>query len=100
MDDTKTRRVIRRTPAADMQTLVDLGLADEQRKPPPDPPPGPPPEETAAAEIDAALAEAGISRTAKDAEAVAALAVLPPETVKAVLRWVRHKKRDRPEPPA
>jgi hypothetical protein len=97
--DTKTRRVARRNPAADMQTLVDLGLADEQRRPPPDPPPGPPPEETAAAEIDAVLVEAGISRTTKDAEAVAALSLLPADTRRAIIRWVRHQKRVRPEPP-
>lgn len=95
--DTKLRRVVRRAPAADMQTLVDLGLADTQRRPPPDPPPGPPPEETAAAEIDAALAEVGVPRGPKDVEAVAALAKLPLNDVRAILRWVRHEK-PRPKP--
>jgi hypothetical protein len=81
--------------AADMGTLVDMGVLEEQTQPPPDEPPGPPPEEQAnALALDAALAEVGVTKTMADDQAVTALAKLDPATVQAITTWVKHKKKD------
>lgn len=80
---------------ADVETLVDMGVLEEQPQPPPEEPPGPPPEEQAnALALDAALAEAGVTKTSADTQAVTALAKLDPATVQAITTWVKHKKKD------
>ena len=86
--------------AADMGTQVAMGWVEEQAKPPPepDPPPDPvdepSPTETAnKAMLTAALAEAGVEEGTGDDTAVALLAKLPPDTVRAVTRWLKSPKK-------
>ncbi|MFB8393634.1 hypothetical protein [Streptomyces yangpuensis] len=80
---------------ADVETLVDMGVLEEQPQPPPDEPPPPPPEEAAnALRLDEALAEAGVTKTTADAAAVTALAKLDPATIATLTEWVKHKKKD------
>jgi hypothetical protein len=83
---------------ADVETLVDMGVLEEQPQPPPDVPPEPPVEEQAnMLALDAALAEAGVSKSTADTQAVTELAKLDPATVAAVTAWV--KQKDDPTPP-
>ncbi|WP_411102427.1 hypothetical protein [Streptomyces sp. cmx-4-9] len=87
----------RQQPMADAETLVDMGVLEEQPQPPPDVPPEPPVEEQAnLLALDAALAESGVTRRAADTEAVARLAKLDAATVAAITGWVKHKKKDPP----
>ncbi|MFF5703382.1 hypothetical protein ACFY7H_12875 [Streptomyces sp. NPDC012794] len=80
---------------ADVETLVDMGILEEQPQPPSDVPPAPPAEEQAnRLALDTALAEAGVNKGASDAEAVTALAQMDAATVAAVASWVKHKKKD------
>ncbi|KOU20978.1 hypothetical protein ADK52_25700 [Streptomyces sp. WM6372] len=80
---------------ADVETLVDMGVLEEQPQPPPDEPPAPPPEEQAnAAALDEALAGAGIEPEPADAAAIAELAKLDPAVVDAITKWVQRE----PEP--
>lgn len=82
---------------ADAGTLVALGLLPEQRKPPPDEPPGPPAEEQAnLVALNAALAEAGVTKGAADTKAVADLSKLDAATVEVIASWVKHTKKDPP----
>jgi hypothetical protein len=95
--------------AGDMASLVRLGLTE--RKPVPDKPPRPPvdqnpprpgadpADEAEAAALSAALTEAGIPTTARDQDAIKALAKLDPDTVAAVERWLKTKKPRPDEPP-
>ncbi len=93
--------------AADARSLEKLGYLEPQPVPsapaeqPPADEPVPPPaptqdsvDEQEAAAITAALADAGVASTAEDHAAVQALARLDPETVAAVTKWLRTKKRD------
>ncbi|MGW7334211.1 hypothetical protein ACWGIU_37565, partial [Streptomyces sp. NPDC054840] len=67
---------------ADAETLIDMGILDEQPQPPPDEPPGPPPEQQAnLLALNAALAEAGVTKGAADTKAVTDLARLDAATV-------------------
>lgn len=82
---------------ADAGTLVALGRLPEQRKPPPDEPPELPPEEQAnLLALNAALADAGVTKGAADTKAVADLAKLDAATVEAIASWVKHEKKDDP----
>jgi hypothetical protein len=89
--------------AADVDSLVALGIEE----PPPVPsPPGPPrvqeppappvpvPDPADEATLHSALAEAGVSVEAADTAAVRVLAALDTATVEAVARWVKSKKKD------
>lgn len=77
-------------PMADAETLVDMGVLEEQPQPPPDIPPEPPAEEQANVEaLDAVLAEAGIQPEAADTAAIAELAKMDPAVVEAIARWVQ-----------
>ncbi|MFG2747996.1 hypothetical protein [Streptomyces xanthophaeus] len=87
----------RQQPLADAETLVDMGVLEEQPQPPPDVPPEPPVEEQAnAVALDEALAEAGVTKNAEDSAALAELAKLDPATIEAITAWVKHKKKDPP----
>ncbi|MGW6872927.1 hypothetical protein ACWGHA_11390 [Streptomyces xanthophaeus] len=80
----------RRQPMADAETLVDMGILEEQPQPPPDVPAEPPVEEQANVEaLDEALAAAGIEPAAADAEAIAELAKLDPAVVDAIAGWIQ-----------
>jgi hypothetical protein len=80
---------------ADAETLVGMGVLEEQPQPPPDEPPAPPAQEQAnALALDAALAEAGVTKSTADAKAVTALAKLDAATVEAITKWVKQKKKD------
>jgi len=86
---------------ADVGSLVALGLEDPPPLPAPPPvveaPPGPPAEDPVdEATLNAALTEAGVTVDAADAKAVKALAALDSETVAAVAKWVKGKKKDNP----
>lgn len=75
---------------ADVETLVDMGLVEEQPQPPPEEPPAPQPEEEAnTVALDEALAGAGIQPDPADAAAIAELAKLDPAVVEAITRWVQ-----------
>ncbi|GAA1780108.1 MULTISPECIES: hypothetical protein [Actinomycetes] len=75
---------------ADVETLVDMGLIEEQPQPPPEEPPEPPVEEQAnTVALDEALAGAGIQPEPADAAAIAELAKLDPALVEAITRWVQ-----------
>lgn len=75
---------------ADAETLIDMGVLEEQPQPPPDLPPEPPVEEQAnVLALDEALAEAGIQPEAADAAAIAELAKLDPAIVDAITKWVQ-----------
>jgi hypothetical protein len=89
--------------AADVDSLVALGLEQPPPRPsPPDPPhrpetppaPAPASDPVDEATLHSALAEAGVSVEAADTAAVRVLAALDSETVEAVARWVKSKKRD------
>jgi hypothetical protein len=100
--DPEPRAVIPRRNAvlADAGTLVALGVLPEQRKPPPDEPPGPPPAEQAnLLALNAALADAGVTKGAADTKAITALSKLDAATVEAIASWVKHRKKDDPIPP-
>lgn len=87
----------RQQPMADVETLVGMGILDEQPQPPPDVPAEPPAEEQAnLLALDAALAESGVTKQAADTEAVARLAKLDAATVEAIAGWIKHKKKDPP----
>ncbi|MFD8577413.1 hypothetical protein ACFV1H_19020 [Streptomyces virginiae] len=75
---------------ADVETLVDMGVLEEQPQPPPEEPPEPPVEEQAnAVALDEALAGAGIQPDPADTAAIAELAKLDPAVVEAITRWVQ-----------
>jgi hypothetical protein len=86
--------------AADVDSLVALGMEETPPTPtaaappvveaPPTPPPAPDPADEAT--LHSALAEAGVSVEAADTAAVRVLAALDSETVEAVARWVKSKK--------
>jgi hypothetical protein len=83
--------------AADVRSLVRLG----RETPPPvpastAPASGAPADDGDAAILQAALADAGITATADDQAAVAALAGLDTATVQAVARWMK-KRPDTPK---
>lgn len=93
----------RREGGTDVGSLVALGLEDPPPVPaPPAPPPvvkappepAPAPDPVDEATLNAALAEAGLSVEAADAEAVKALAALDSDTVAAVAKWLKSKKKD------
>lgn len=74
---------------ADIGSLIDMGVVDEQPQPPTELPPDPPAEEAAnAAALTEALAEAGIPAAGADEQAIAALAKLDPAMVEAITRWM------------
>ncbi|MGW6946204.1 hypothetical protein ACWGHD_04675 [Streptomyces xanthophaeus] len=80
----------RQQPMADAETLVDMGILDEQPQPPPDVPAEPPAEEQANVEaLDEALAAAGIEPAAADTETIAELAKLDPAVVEAIAGWIQ-----------
>lgn len=85
--------------AADVRSLVRLG----REEPPPipavtAPAPEAPADDADAATLQSALADAGITSTAADRAAIAALAQLDTATVQAVARWMKTKKPDVPTP--
>ena len=94
--------------AADMRSLVDLGRADPQPLPAPTPAAPPvgepvpqqpapdPTDEQETAALHAALADAGVTATPEDQDAVQVLARLDPDTVAAVARWLKTKKTPGP----
>ncbi len=97
--------------AADSRSLEKLGRIEPQPvpsgpaapAPPIEPLPEPPPantpdpvDEQEAAELEAALADAGVTATAQDRAAVQALAKLDAATVQTVKQWLTTKKRDQP----
>jgi len=99
MPDAEPRPAVPRVKkgGADAETLVGLGVLEPQRKPPPDGPHQPPAEEQAKrAQLDAALAEAGVTKGTADAATVDLLATLDAATVDVIAAWVRHKKKDDP----
>ncbi|WP_327738474.1 hypothetical protein OG749_36430 [Streptomyces nojiriensis] len=80
----------RQQPMADAETLIDMGVLEEQPQPPPDEPPEPPAEEQAnTVALDEALAGAGITPDTADAEAIAELAKLDPAVIDAIAKWVQ-----------
>ena len=86
--------------AADMATQVAMGWVEEQAKPPPEPAPLPPVEDTPSPTeqanktmLTAALTEAGVEEGTGDDTAIALLAKLPPDTVRAVTRWLKSPKK-------
>jgi hypothetical protein len=88
---------------ADVGSLVELGMHKPPPKPsPPKPPPvveaptapAPAPDPVDEATLNAALAEAGLSVEAADSEAVKALATLDSDTVAAVAKWLKSRKKD------
>lgn len=82
---------------ADAETLVELGALEPQRKPPPDGPHEPPAgEKVKRAKLDAALAEAGVTKGAADTATVDLLATLDTATVDTIAAWVKRKKKDDP----
>jgi hypothetical protein len=98
-EDPEPRPAVRRVKAgaADADTLVEMGVLQEQSKPRPEGPREPPAEEQAKrARLDAALAEAGVTKGTTDTEAVDALAKLDAATVEVIASWVKHKKKDDP----
>lgn len=93
--------------AADSRSLEKLGRLEPQPIPAgpaapaplPDPPPGDTPDpvdEREAAELEAALVDAGVTATAADRAAVQALSKLDAATVQTVKQWLNTKKRDQP----
>lgn len=88
--------------AADARALEQLGVIEPQPTPAPSPeappvespaPPAPDPvDQQEAADLSAALVEAGVTATAEDQAAVQALAKLDAATVSAVTRWMQAKK--------
>lgn len=80
--------------AADMGTLEQMGVVEAQPKPEPPPGPVPPVEETEnTALLDAALTDAGVTKSPADQAAVATLARLDPATVQTIAAWVKHGKK-------
>lgn len=87
---------------ADMGTLVAMGWADPQPVASPDPPgyvpPAPEPDPPTPAEVaneavlQAALAEAGVTKSAADEDAIDVLSQMDPAAVQAVARWMKAKK--------
>jgi hypothetical protein len=99
MPDLEPRPAVRRvgTGIADADTLVDMGVQQEQSKPRPEGPREPPAEEQAKrARLDAALAEAGVTKGTADAATVDLLSTLDAATVDTIAAWVKHKKKDDP----
>lgn len=89
------RPLLRRrdTKAADIDSLVGLGLAQPPPEPAPPPEPTPSPEQQAnEALLEEALTDAGIDTTGEDEGVVDALAGLPPDQVATVARWLKTKK--------
>ena len=88
--------------AADARALEQLGVIEAQPTPAPTPEPPPaevpappapdPADQQEAADLSAALVEAGVTATAEDQAAVQALVKLDAATVTAVTRWMRAKK--------
>lgn len=75
---------------ADVETLIEMGVLEEQPQPPPDEPVGEPIEEQAnALALDEALAGAGIAPDQTDAAAIAELAKLDPAVIDAITKWVQ-----------
>jgi hypothetical protein len=79
--------------AADMRSLVQLGQEEPQPVPASTTPVVEPPDDADATTLKAALLDAGITTTADDEAAVQALARLDTDTVQAVARWVKTKKK-------
>lgn len=86
---------------ADMGTLVAMGWADPQPVASPAPPgyvppapdPAPTPAEVAnEVVLQAALVEAGVTKSAADEDAIDALSQMDPAAVLAVARWMKAKK--------
>ena len=93
MPDPRPRKRRIDASAADVGSLIHLGLADPQPEPAPPPEPAPTPEQQAnEALLEEALVDAGVDKTAGDEEVVDALAGLPPDQVAAVARWLKTKK--------
>jgi type II secretory pathway component PulM len=89
------RRVERRIDesAADMGTLADMGHGQRPPVPAAKPLPGPSPTEQAnEAALQAALTEAGVTKSGRDEQAIDILAKLDPADVEAVTRWLQTKK--------
>lgn len=85
--------------AADVGSLVALGMEEPPPKPAPPAKPVPPPDtadQSEAAALNAALANAGIETTDSDKAAVAALATLDAATVATVEKWLKAKSKDSP----
>lgn len=75
---------------ADAETLIDMGVLDEQPQPPPDVLPDPAAEEQAnALALGDALTGAGIGPEPADTQAIGELAKLDPAVIEVVTRWVR-----------
>ncbi|WP_306317190.1 MULTISPECIES: hypothetical protein [unclassified Streptomyces] len=81
--------------AADMSSLVQLGLAEPQPVPEPPAPTVPPDQTTQAQEnratLTSALTDAGVTKTPDDEQAINALARLNPADIAAVTRWIAAK---------
>ncbi|MCY0963378.1 hypothetical protein [Streptomyces sp. H27-H5] len=84
-DDPEPRRVTPyRPPMADAETLVDMGLLDEQ----PQPPPEEPRVDEGAMQLEAALTDKGVDLSGADQAAVAALAQLDPAVLETLVGWI------------
>jgi hypothetical protein len=77
---------------ADAETLVDMGVLEEQPQPPVEEPAAPSLVEQAnAAALDEALAGAGITTAPEDADAIAEIAKLDPAVVETITKWVQRE---------
>lgn len=86
--------------AADTATLVGMGLADPPPKPTTPPPAGPSPTEQAnEASLQAALSDAGVTKTGRDEQVIDVLAKLDPADVEAVTRWLTTTTKTADPPP-
>lgn len=85
--------------AADMGTQVALGWVEEPPKPAPTPPPGPDPVEQAnEAALQAALVDAGVTKTGRDEQVIDVLAKLDAADVEVVTGWLTSTKTAEPPP--
>jgi predicted component of type VI protein secretion system len=85
------------TAAGDLESLVELGLADPPPEPSLPPPPAPPDEQTGMEQanelmLQSALVDAGVEKVAGDEAVIDALAKLDPKDVEAVAGWLKQKK--------
>ena len=94
--ETPTQRPVSRRvdeTAADTGTLADMGHGKRPPVPIAEPQPGPSPVEQAnESALQAALTEAGVTKSGRDEQVIDVLAKLDPADVEAVTRWLQTKK--------
>lgn len=92
------------TTAADVASLVAMGVMDPPPVPSPEPPwaspPAPMPEPTPTEQanelmLQSALVDAGVEKTTADEAAIDALARMDPSAVATVTKWLREKKNSK-----